>query len=243
MLKARCLNNNYIKILACVFMFIDHFGLIFYPEIKIFRVIGRFAFPIFGYLIAEGCKYTKNKLKHFLTLFIFAFVCQFGYYLYNKSLYMSVLVTFTLSQACIFSLQFFKKCLFEKDIFYKLTSGILFGVILSICIVFCQNFEVDYGIFGVTFPLICSLFDFKGIDVKKAVNVLDNFYVSLGLFFIANLTLVIGNPLGNIQFFSLLSLPILLLYNEKKGKLNLKYFFYVFYPVHLIALEFVAMLI
>ena len=34
------------------------------------------------------------------------------------------------------------------------------------------------------------------------------------------------------QWFSLVSLVFLMLYNGKRGKANLKYLFYVFYPTH-----------
>ena len=43
--------------------------------------------------------------------------------------------------------------------------------------------------------------------------------------------------------YALLALPILLLYSGKRGKANLKYFFYIFYPVHLAALQGIAMLV
>nr|MBQ4319591.1 hypothetical protein [Clostridia bacterium] len=43
--------------------------------------------------------------------------------------------------------------------------------------------------------------------------------------------------LGGVQWYSLLVLPLLLLYSGKRGQLNTKYFFYVFYPLHLALLQ------
>ena len=43
--------------------------------------------------------------------------------------------------------------------------------------------------------------------------------------------------------FSLLVIPLLLMYNEKRGKYNLKYLFYIFYPVHLIVIYLIYLLI
>ena len=40
-----------------------HIGLIIFPHVMILRIIGRIAFPIFAFFIAEGCKHTKNKLR------------------------------------------------------------------------------------------------------------------------------------------------------------------------------------
>ena len=58
------LTNNQLKIIAMVSMLLDHVGLLFFPEEPIFRILGRIAFPIFAYMIAEGCRYTKNRAKY-----------------------------------------------------------------------------------------------------------------------------------------------------------------------------------
>ena len=63
------LSANKLKLIALISMTIDHIGLLFFPYTIIFRILGRFAFPIFAYFIAVGCYYTHNKLKHFLHLF------------------------------------------------------------------------------------------------------------------------------------------------------------------------------
>ena len=48
------LTNNQLKIIAMVSMLLDHMGLLFFPDEQIFRILGRIAFPIFAYMIAEG---------------------------------------------------------------------------------------------------------------------------------------------------------------------------------------------
>ena len=58
------LSASSLKIMACVFMFIDHVGLEIFTQINILRVIGRLAYPIFAFFIAEGCKYTIQPLPH-----------------------------------------------------------------------------------------------------------------------------------------------------------------------------------
>ena len=70
------LSNFDLKILAIITMTIDHIGAIVYPNIDIFRIIGRVSFPIFAFLLVEGFKHTSNKLKYFLRLILFAIITQ-----------------------------------------------------------------------------------------------------------------------------------------------------------------------
>ena len=73
------LSGNALKIIAAISMVIDHTGVIFFPDVLIFRIIGRLGLPIFAFMIAEGCRYTKNKLKYFLSLLILGTACQLVY--------------------------------------------------------------------------------------------------------------------------------------------------------------------
>ena len=57
------LSGNQLKIIAAISMTVDHLGFILFPSLIILRIIGRIAFPIFAYMIAEGCRYTKNEKR------------------------------------------------------------------------------------------------------------------------------------------------------------------------------------
>ena len=70
-MKLKFLSANAIKIIAVILMLLDHVCLYFFPHIVIIRHICRGGLILFAYFIAEGCKYTKNKLKRFLMIFIF----------------------------------------------------------------------------------------------------------------------------------------------------------------------------
>jgi len=73
----KTLSNFYIKILALLFMTIDHIGVIFLLG-DIYRIIGRLAFPLFAFLIYQGYIHTRNRLHYFLRLFIFGLLIEAG---------------------------------------------------------------------------------------------------------------------------------------------------------------------
>lgn len=220
------LSGNILKIIAAVCMLIDHVGALLFPEVRILRIIGRIAFPIFAYMIAEGCRYTRNKRRYFLTIFIFATVCQIVYYAFSRRMYFSILFTFSLAIVMIFMLQHLKT---KKNA----SSALLF--ILTVAMVYLLNEKVtiDYGFWGCMTPVFAS----AAQDVKKTHNHMTCVLtMTLCLIILARLN-------GGSQPYSMLSVPLLLLYSGKRGKLNMKYFFYIFYPVHLVILHGIAMLI
>lgn len=70
------LNNYQLKVLAVLLMLVDHVGFVFFPNIATFRVIGRFSFPIFLFLLVQGEKYTRNFKQYCLRLLLFGIVSQ-----------------------------------------------------------------------------------------------------------------------------------------------------------------------
>lgn len=58
-------SGSTLKMIACLFMLIDHAGMIIFPENPIWRWLGRLAFPLFAFFMAEGCRYSKKPLKRF----------------------------------------------------------------------------------------------------------------------------------------------------------------------------------
>ena len=58
------LSGNILKIIACIAMLIDHIGGAFFPEVGVFRWIGRLAFPIFCYCLTVGLMYTHDIRRY-----------------------------------------------------------------------------------------------------------------------------------------------------------------------------------
>ena len=124
------LTTNALKFIACFCMLVDHIGYVFFPtSLYILGVIGRVSMPIFAFFVAEGCKYTEDQTKHFLLMFGLGVFCQTVYFFALHSLYMSILITFSLSILMIYALQHFKKAIFEgKKLFHQCMAGGHFSI-------------------------------------------------------------------------------------------------------------------
>lgn len=126
------MNSFQLKIIACICMAIDHVGTIFFPNIKILKIIGRIAFPIFAFLMANTFKYSKNIDKKYHKLAIFAFISQIFYFLLGVKGF-NILYTFMLS--FIFMRLFFKE---DKKF-----------LAILILLIFNLLFKIEYGVYGV----------------------------------------------------------------------------------------------
>ena len=53
--KKLTLSGNALKFIAAFCMALDHVGLVLFPRVEVFRILGRLALPLFAYMLAEGC--------------------------------------------------------------------------------------------------------------------------------------------------------------------------------------------
>lgn len=223
------LSGNQLKLLAMVAMTVDHVGMLLFPQQQILRVIGRLAFPIFAYMIAEGCRYTRSYGRYLGTMAAVAAVCQIVYLMAMNSLYQCILVTFSLSVLLI---------LLYKYATQRRTFLSWLALSGGICLVFFlteilpgmlpeTDYAIDYGFWGVLLPLLVYIGKNKWQKLSLCALVL----------------LAMGNTLGGIQLWSLLTLPLLALYNGQRGKWKMKYFFYIYYPLHLVVIYMIGIIL
>lgn len=213
------LSGNMLKWIALVCMLIDHTGYILFPNVIWLRIIGRIAFPIFAYLMAEGCIYTRRPLRHFMEVFVLGVICQVVNQIaepYPSGIYLNILLTFSVSIALCNLLRLIP--------FTALKAGVLVSVAIPLwlTIYVLEQFGIvfDYGFWGIILPPVLVL-------MKKPWQKL--LMEGILLCFLAQ-----GSD--SIQWWSLLALLPLALYNGTRGSKKLKYFFYLFYPLHLAAL-------
>ena len=82
------------------------------------------------------------------------------------------------------------------------------------------HFSIDYGFFGVLFPVV--VFSVKRKRDKLIAAIL--------------MCILLSNVYAYVQWYSLLAIPLLALYNGKRGNVRMKYFYYAYFPAHLFVL-------
>lgn len=223
------LTNNALKLIAMVAMLADHIGVVLLPQYPILRIIGRLAFPIFAYMIAEGCTYTRKKSSYLGKIALLAVGCQVVYTVVAGSLYQSVLVSFVLSTLTIFAIDACRRkgdWLTWVEMLAMIACVIFLTVIAPRCFA-VSGFYVDYGFLGVLLPVTVYLAPGKWSKCACVAVVMT----------------LMGFHMGGVQWYGLLAVGLLLLYNGQRGKWNLKYLFYIFYPSHLGAIYLCDMLL
>ena len=218
------LTGNQLKLLAMLTMTIDHIGAILLPQYRFLRIIGRLSMPIYAFMIAEGCHYTHDRKAYFLRLAGLALLCQVVYTLVDRSLYQCILVTFSMSVGLICAVENARKKKTPGSIF---AAAVLLAAVYFVCeklSLFIPGFHVDYGIWGVLLPVIVY---FGGRDI-----------VAFGLG-----VLLLCLSLGHTQWWAMLTVPLIALYNGQRGKHRLGWVFYLYYPAHLVILYAISYLI
>ena len=209
--------GNQLKILAMIAMTCDHVGVQLFPQAWWLRIIGRLAMPIYAYMIAEGCRHTRDRKKYFLRLFGMGVLCQAVYFVAMGSLYMCILITFSLSVILIGLMDAVER---EKNArnWGKLFAGTM--LVFFLCSVLPDmlphtDYAVDYGLPGVLLPVLIYGAGTRGLLLGLALMALDS---------------------GGIQWFAFLAVPLLLCYNGQRGEANIGKLFYWYYPVHLVVI-------
>lgn len=231
------LSASSLKYLAIIAMLIDHIAWCFVDTYsvlgQIMHIIGRLTAPIMCYFIAEGYHYTRNVKKYALRLFIFALL-SWPPFVYMESGQLPIgfvdgQFVFNPYQGVIYTLLLGLLALIT--VHSQLHIVLKVFVIFAICLF---SLNGDWPLFAVVWIL---LFDkYRGDFKKQAVA----FAVSSVLLEFLLFVVIIGNPITDnlFQLGVLLALIPLYLYNGQKGsvgKFN-KWFFYIFYPAHLLIL-------
>ncbi len=217
------LSGSALKVFACVIMLIDHSAayLVGYYDFSktpvlqlpwstyslymVMRGIGRLAFPIFCFLITEGFAHTRNRLKYGRNLLIFAFLSEIPWNLVHMNLHYS-----------------------KQNVFFTLFLGVL-------AMSLAEYFESR--------PLLQVLSMFAVLFLSTKVNADYSYrgFILLMIFYWLRKqrtaqALIASSWLYYEWAAGFAFIPINM-YNGKRGFIQsrpAKYFFYLFYPLHLL---------
>lgn len=239
MTKSKILNSNQLKLIAIIAMTVDHIAWAMfdgYPRALlplVMHIIGRLTCPIMCYFIAEGYHYTRNINKYTFRLFAFAFVSHFAYiFASNDFVDFKSFIPF-----------YYGNFLNQTSVMWSLAWGLVMLRIAD-----SKRIKSIYKILLVILICIITLpSDWSCIAALCIMAVGTNRgdfrkQMSWMIFYVALYSLVyffaIDKAYGILQMGVVLSIPVIAMYNGKRGKnpkINkfMKWFFYIFYPVHL----------
>lgn len=233
-----------LHIMAMLFMLCDHLWATVVPGNDWMTCVGRIGYPIFAFLIVEGYFHTHNLRKYVGRLFVFAVLSEIPFNLMMGSriiypIHQNVLWTFLIGIGLIHWNERSRK---KGKILRRSLVGVS-SVILAYVLGILTM--VDYYHAGILTVLV-----FYFCRGRKWWN----FAGQLILLYYINVEILRGyayeiNVFGNTHFlirqgFALLALIPIWLYRGKQGPHNkaLQYFYYAFYPVHMLVLGLIHML-
>ena len=272
-ISRRTYSGAELKLLAMLFMLIDHIGAIIiengifelpgaaeYPALifldSCLRLLGRSAFPLFCFLLSEGCVHTRSRRRYLCSLLIFAFLSEipFDFAVTGKiwdPAQQNVFFTLAGGMAAIWLTDILRKP--ESDPFSRVTAA---AGIIAVCVL-VQLIRSDYGFFGVILAMLFYLLREKpremflscGIWLCLGAALLNAFlywdtYVSYISDYGMLQTAMVFVLSGVTELFGIFSFVFIAKYNGERGALPMpKYFFYGFYPVHFVILKLISMTI
>ena len=214
------LSGSALKIIAMISMVIDHVALYLMDDSTVLyetmRCIGRIAFPVFAFLIAEGFIHTRSRYRYFFTLLGFAVISEIPWYLLNGADGThNVMFTLALGVATLMVL--------ENLLQRSPIQGFLWTLGMA---GLASWLRVDYEWRGILVIVIFYLFNGYG----------HSFPYSRGMQFFCTFAFMMQYGVIGV----LMACMIIYLYDGTRGFVQgsiAKYGFYAFYPIHLFFLS------
>lgn len=246
-ISLRHIDAGTLKIIACITMFIDHLAIVFLdipmPDgcclrellphgdqlLGLGSYIGRQAFPIYAFLLVEGYVYTRSRGRYLLRLVLLAAVSQVFFALafqsYDPGLYLNTVFTLAFGLMLTWLLDTVLVRYLEQEtqasgrrhvISIVIRALICVGAVAGVCVLSMGPLPCDYGA-----PGILAILAFYLLRTVRPLQVLAGYGV---------LCIAYRQEIGAWP-----AAILLLCYNGQRGR-QLKWFFYLFYPGHLLFL-------
>lgn len=217
-------NRTQLKLLAIVAMLINHTCLLadwMQPPIWI---VGCITAPIMMYLLVQGLTYTHSKKRYFSRLLAFAILSQVPFSLAFGTLRLNFLFTLVVAFMFLFFLEKFRSR-------WQATSFVqnLFGLFM------CAVFFMLFGFCDWSWLAFVECLIFYWLKLTKPLYSFSLVSLMYGLFMASRGYMISVYGIGMVLLI-LVGLMLTYCYHGKQGKYRLKWFFYGFYPLHLLFL-------
>lgn len=217
------LSQEGLKLIACTTMLIDHIGAALLPGLFFLRIIGRLAFPIYCFLLAEGVHHTRHPGRYCFRLFIGMVLAEYPFdaLFFGKWTWAHQSVMVTLLLAFLMA-----RCMKKvTPVWGKLL--LIFPFALA-----AEWLHTDYGGLGVA---MVALFVLTRELPGRTV------YQALGLIVLC----ICDAGLTSIQVLCAFAMVPIAFYSGCKRSTNpaVQWAFYLFYPGHLAVLLVIARLL
>ena len=223
-MKQNGLTQEGLKLIACVTMLLDHIGAVFVPGYSL-RIIGRLAFPIYCFLLAEGLARSRNLKKYGIRLAIGAVLSEMPFDL----LFFGRLTLAHQSVMLTLLLGYFMYLWMKKMPKNPLIPAIF-------CALAAEFLGTDYGAMGVA---MIALFVMTRHGEDRLLQILG---VGLLCWMIGGAGWQVGSFYVPVQLFGVAAMVPIGLYNGRKSTASraVQWGFYLFYPLHLTVLLLIA---
>lgn len=219
------LSQEGLKLIACATMLLDHIGAAFVPWMWL-RVVGRIAFPIYCFLLAEGAAHTRSPRRYGTRLAIGALLSELPFELLffgSISLsHSSVMVTLLLGFIAIESMKKWPR---------------MWPLAFMGCAIVAEALGTDYGGLGVMLMLFFAV-------TRKGSRVFQIVGVAVICWMIGGYGWQVGPVYVPMEIVGVVAMVPICLYSGRKVTHSkaIQWAFYLFYPVHLTVLLLIAVL-
>lgn len=240
------LNRNQIKYIVIIAMLIDHIAWGFVDRINpyfggVMHFVGRLTGAAMAYFVGEGYQYTRSVPKYQMRLGIFAIISwvpfvyfEFGFFPFCNE---NADILTSLSQSVIFTL-FLGLTAIRMWESPKMSKPIKVCIVVLICAVSCIGDWAFMNVLGCLFVHV-----FRNDPKNKWIAFTLTYFIP-NFFMITYLAVSSGLDIASRNFFQfgVLLVPVMMrfVYNGERGSKAAvhKWFFYAFYPLHLLILGF-----
>lgn len=207
----------HVKVLAALLMVIDHLGVVF--DVDVLRIMGRFSFPLFAWLLSQGAKHTQNWPLYQRRLLILAIASQPVHALFRQSI---------LPLNAIFQL-------WLGLILIRLLQQQRMGIALWVSIFGVATLFVDYHYYGIGLVYLIYSYPFVLCHGHNSLHSIPSVTLWIAAFVVLHIFYSWTYP---TQIYALPFIALMPLLNTVRVRGQKARWFYWFYPLHFFALIF-----